>query len=243
MPRVECHVSEHPFYEFYHVIDLPDGSQTPGVWDLRGGVKDYLGGVDFSGKRVIEVGPASGFLSFHMEEHGAHVTSIEPPVTQLWDYVPQSRDILEKFSSIFPDHIARIRNGFWHCHKEKKSSVQLFEENAYYLPSSLGKFDIGLLAAVLLHTRSPVTIMESVAKLVTDTIVVTELYFEDLEGQSVSRLAPGPDNPTCDTWWQFSTQFFVRYLAVLGFPNAKITLSQQKLSDRVVPMFTVVARR
>ena len=243
MPRIERQVTDISSCEFYHVVDLPDGSQTPGVWDLRQGVGQYLGGVDFSGKRIIEVGPASGFLSFHMEAHGGRVVSIEPPITQLWDYVPQPSRILDDFRAIFPPHISRIRNGFWYCHNKKGSTVELFEENAYDLPQSLGTFDIGLLSAVLLHTRSPVAMMESMAKLVTDTMVITELYFTDIEGPPVSRLAPGPDNPTCDTWWQFSTQFFVNFLAILGFSNSAITLSNQKLSDRVMPMFTVVARR
>lgn len=243
MPQIEHQVTDLSSCEFYHVVDLMNGSQTPGVWDLRDGVRDYLGGVDFLDKKVIEIGPASGFLSFHMEDQGARVTSIEPPINQLWDYIPQSSGVLEDFKSVFPAHISRIRNGFWYCHTKKGSAVELHEESAYDLPASLGMFDIGLLAAVLLHTRSPVGIMESVAKLVKDTIIITELYFEDLEGQPVSRLAPGPNNPTCDTWWQFSTQFFVNYLAVLGFPYASVTLSNQKLSDRIIPMFTVVARR
>jgi hypothetical protein len=38
---------------FYHVIDLPGVGTTDGGWDLRGRVDDYLGHVDFAGKRVL----------------------------------------------------------------------------------------------------------------------------------------------------------------------------------------------
>lgn len=50
--------------DFYHVVDLPDGMTTRGQWDFRKTTDLYLGNVDFAGKRVIEIGPASGFLSF-----------------------------------------------------------------------------------------------------------------------------------------------------------------------------------
>jgi hypothetical protein len=53
--------------DFYHCVQLPDGSIVKGQWDLRERVDQYLGNVDFAGKRVIEIGPASGFLSMHME--------------------------------------------------------------------------------------------------------------------------------------------------------------------------------
>lgn len=37
---------------FYHVIDLPGVGTTDGGWDLRGKADEYLGRIDFAGKRV-----------------------------------------------------------------------------------------------------------------------------------------------------------------------------------------------
>ena len=243
MSQIERSVTDLKICEFYHVIDLKDGFTTPGVWDLRSGVDKYLGGVDFRLKKVIEIGPASGFLSFYMEGAGAKVTCIEPPMNQPWDYVPQPPPILEKFKSTFSSHIQHIRNGFWYCHTKNQSSVAVYEENPCALPSSLGRFDIGLLGAILLHSSSPLKIIESLARLVDKTLIIADLYFPDLEGQPVSRLAPGPNNPTCDTWWQFSTQFFVNFLWILGFSQATLTLHEQRQGDRMIPMFTLVADR
>ena len=56
---------------FYHTTDIPGVGTVEGQWDLREGVDAYLGGYDFSGKRVLEIGPATGFLTFHMEKCGA----------------------------------------------------------------------------------------------------------------------------------------------------------------------------
>ena len=76
--------------EFYHVQDIPGLSESPkGSFDLRKGVNEYLGYVDFKNKTVLELGPASGFLTFHIEKMGGDVTSIDiDPQNNKWDIVP-----------------------------------------------------------------------------------------------------------------------------------------------------------
>ena len=64
-------------FVWYHAFELPDGTVLPGVWDLRGHESAYLGGVDLAGKRVLELGPATGYLTFYMERMGAEVVSFE----------------------------------------------------------------------------------------------------------------------------------------------------------------------
>ena len=64
-------------FVWYHATELPDGTVLPGVWDLRGHESTYLGGVDLAGKRVLELGPATGYLTFYMERMGAEVVSFE----------------------------------------------------------------------------------------------------------------------------------------------------------------------
>ena len=75
---------------FYHVMDIPGLNEPPkGSFDLRKGVDEYLGHVDFKNKTVLELGPASGFLTFHIEKMGGDVTSIDiDPQNNKWDIVP-----------------------------------------------------------------------------------------------------------------------------------------------------------
>ena len=57
-------------YHFYHAIDLPGIGEMPGEWDLRHAPDEYLGNVVVTNKRVLDMGTANGFLSFHMESKG-----------------------------------------------------------------------------------------------------------------------------------------------------------------------------
>src|ERR1700716_716011 len=77
---------------FYHTMEVPGHGVIKGRdWDLRSGVDEYLGKVAFAGQRVLEIGPASGFLTFEMEKRGADLVAVEvragiscPSRTQSW---------------------------------------------------------------------------------------------------------------------------------------------------------------
>jgi hypothetical protein len=97
---------------FYHSVDLPNGESVKGEWDLRPTVAAYLGGVDFAGRSVLEVGPASGFLSFHMEAAGAQVTALEPPMEHLWDVAPMPGFDVAGWRREFACVITGVRQSF-----------------------------------------------------------------------------------------------------------------------------------
>jgi len=46
--------------------------------------------------RVLEIGPASGFLTFEMEKRGADVISVEVTDEHGWDFVPYPDARLEE---------------------------------------------------------------------------------------------------------------------------------------------------
>lgn len=62
---------------FYHTMDIPGVGTVEGWFDLRGSVDQYLGYVPLGAKRVLEIGPASGFLTFYMESQGAEVVAVD----------------------------------------------------------------------------------------------------------------------------------------------------------------------
>jgi hypothetical protein len=229
---------------FYHSFQLSEG-EIVGMWDLRAQTSAYLGEVAFNGRSVVEIGPASGFLSFYMEHNGALVTCVEPPMNYLWDVVPFEGFDTEGWRQEFSQRIKQVRNSFWYAHHALGSKVRMVEADAYHLPESMGRFDIGVLACVLLHCRNPFDMLESVGRRVSKTMVVTEEYRPALGPEPVCLLQPHPGVQQVDTWWVFSPQFFVSALGLLGFTQARVVFhtQQQPAHNREVTLFTVVCER
>jgi O-methyltransferase len=228
---------------FYHTMELPGhGVIQGGDWDLRGGVDDYLGKVDFAGQRVLEIGPASGFLTFEMEERGAEVVSVEVPADHGWDCVPYPAKRLEEV--IGPSRIImqQLKNSYWFSHAAMQSKARVYYGDVYNLPGALGQFDIAVMAAVLLHCRDPLRIVEQCGKLAR-TLIITDMFHPDLEGEPVCRFAPTTENFLWYTWWHFSTQFFTQFLNVMGFTTSEILRHQQHHRGRPYTLFTAVGRR
>ena len=248
-PRTVSSASE---CDFYHSMDVPGLGVVEGQWDLRDGVDEYLGGYDFERKRVLEIGPATGFLTFHMEKRAREVVAVDLPIDDaFWDFVPYHHlglaDRKERQNSTvhqgFKQHIERIRNGFWYAYEKFESQSKVYYGSPYDLPDELGSFDVAVMSAVLLHTQSPVRTLESCARLVTDSIIITEQHDPSLGDDPVCRLAPTVENETWDTWWTFTPRFFQQYLSVLGFADQKLTLHKQLAHGTLHDMFTVVASR
>ena len=62
---------------FYHSNRLPGLGPVTGQWDMRGKVPEYTGNINLSGRTFLDVGAASGFLTFEAERLGASVTSFD----------------------------------------------------------------------------------------------------------------------------------------------------------------------
>lgn len=216
-------------------------------WDLRPGVNEYLAGLDLSGQRVLEIGPASGFVSFHMESEGAEVVAVELGPSTPWDVVPQSELDLDAILSERHDVMEKIRNGFWFAREATGARARVHYGSAYGLPARLGRFDASVLASILLHTRDPLRIIERCARLTDRTLLIVEQHHPELEGRPVARLAPTRENGVWDTWWAFSPEFFLAYCGVLGFTQTQVEFHEQRHisggAEAQIPLFTVVAQR
>ena len=231
---------------FYHVMEIPGYGKVGEEWDLRKGVDKYLGNVDLKGKRVLEIGPASGYLTFEMESRGAEIVGIELASTNDWDVVPHHLINKDDTEEERRESMTKLRNGFWFAHEKMKSKAKIYYGSIYNLPAALGHFDVAIMGSVLLHTRDPLKIMEQCANL-SDEFVITERHFPELDGLPVASLYPTAESPQWDTWWRFSPDFIVEYVKVLGFKNPKLTFHEQTHvfpGGKVeMPMFTVVAKK
>ncbi len=227
---------------FYHTMELPGYGVVNGDWDLRRGLDDYLGKVAFSGKRVLEIGPASGFFTFEMEKRGAEVVSVEVTTEHGWDFVPYPVSRLEEVLGPRRTVMQQLKNSYWLSHAAHHSKARVHYGDVYNLPDALGEFDVAVMGSVLLHCRDPLRIVEQCGKRASSLIII-DMFHPDLEGAPVCRLAPTPQNFLWHTWWHFSTQFFAQFLAVMGFTTTATSTHQQYHRGKAHTLFTIVGQR
>jgi hypothetical protein len=249
-PRRGLNISE---CQFYHTMDLPGHglvTADPGAggWDLRGKEDDLLGHVDFTGKRLLEIGPASGFLTFAAEKRGATVVCVEVTEDYVYDIVPFP-GLRERWAPAFRSAWRPCTNAYWFAHECFHSKAQVHYGNGYAIPQELGIFNVALVANMLLHNRDPLKILEGCAALATDEIIVVESYHPDLEesGRPILEFLPNPTPEVgqehWNLWWRFSTHFFENTLAVLGFPRSRKNIYQARVGVCDWWLFTLVASR
>lgn len=192
----------------------------------------------------MEVGPASGFLTFEMERRGAEIVCIDLDETVKWDFAPYTSDVVEKAQIEMSENIPKIKNAFWFSHAANQSKAKVHYGDVYNLPQTLGRFDAAFLADMLLHTRDPLRILEQCAKF-TDRIIITELYRPELDFDPIMRLIPAHDNASfaVGAWWYFSPKLFENFLSVLGFSEFKVSHHSHLLNGNTAIHFTIEATR
>jgi hypothetical protein len=159
---------------FYHTMDLPVYGTVQGEWDLRAGLGEYLGGVELGGKRVLEVGTASGFVCFSMERQGAEVVAVELAPGRPHDFIPRAgAGNLTRFLRETQRGLDRMRNSFWLAHQAFGSRARVHYGSAYALPAALGRFDASTFGCVLMHLRDPFLALANALRLTRDTVILT----------------------------------------------------------------------
>jgi tRNA (mo5U34)-methyltransferase len=135
--------------DWWHAIDLPDGSVTPGGWDLRE-VSRRLPWPEVSGKRCLDVGTADGFWAFELEKRGA-------------------ADVLA--TDLPSPFQARARERFEHARELLGSRVRYEERDVFELE---GEFDVVFMGYVLQMLRDPVGALEAVHGVCRGRLVLLE---------------------------------------------------------------------
>ncbi len=211
---------------FYHFMELPEVGTVGSTWDLRKCTNEYLGNEDYSGKRVLDVGAASGFVTFELERRGAQVVSFDLPSVESWNLVPHASlrqhwpDLLNSRAECH----RKMQNAYWYAHRKLRSRARVHYGDIYNLPLELGTFDIVYLGMVLPHLRDPFQALYSASRLAGERLIVTNpgrkpTWWRRLLGQErrQAKFMPSKENRKTDVWWALSATCIERMLAVLGF--------------------------
>jgi hypothetical protein len=240
---------------FYHSIDLPGLGTVPGVWDHRATADAYLGHVDVAGKRVLEIGPASGFFSFELERRGARVTALELGEESDWDRVPQPYMDDRALQVAIRNNVAAIHKSWSFAHGRLASKVETVWGSAYEAPQLVERVDVAMFGNVLQHLRDPLLALSRVAQVTTETLIVSETMWVDTPAfreTALMQFIPRADLPeVCGSWFNVSPVVVTETLKLLGFPRIRCEFHHQRFNGdgttqsdaRMVPHYTVVGRR
>jgi hypothetical protein len=237
--------------DFYHSLDLPLSGPQPGVWDLRGRFDDYTGHVPLAGRTVLDVGTASGFLTFEAEKRGATVTSFDIAGAHLSHELPlHDAAFVTDYSNWLAERelmFDRMKNSYWLAHREFGSSAACVYGDVYDLsPGTVGVFDVVLVGQILIHLRDGISALAAAASVCAETLVVTEGSLDVPE--PIAALSGRADRPeVAYAWYQYSHGWYREVLAMLGFTQVEITTDSYTCNDAShateIELATIVASR
>lgn len=226
---------------FYHRMEIPGMGEVGAQWDLRDCIHEYLGRYDFANKRVLDVGAASGFLTFSMEKMGANVVSFDMESGDQWDIVPQKsvRQAPEKTLDALRQSHHRLKNAYWFTHASLGSRAKAYYGDIYNLPSELGHFDVAVFGMIISHLRDPFKAIYSASQLCRKHLIITnqvvsqsrrliDFFLARKYNPNTAYFLPTAENGETMAWWSFSEGCLENMLAVIGFRVVRKVISNPK---------------
>lgn len=208
-------------------MELPGVGLIQGEWDLRGRFGDYTDHYSFAGKRVLDIGAGSGFLSFSAESAGAEeVISFDLDSSYRQDFLPFAHKLHYVDRDEFAKHhdwwIRKWRNGYWLSHRLLNSKAKCIYGDVYRIPPDLGTFDVVIVGSILEHLADPIKALASVARVTRNhMLIVTPMIETD---DKIARFEGDCENPDQDyVFWTYSKGIYRHVLSMLDFEIKKLT--------------------
>lgn len=236
----------------YHYIDLPGGELVKGQWDLRGRMPEYIGNVNVKGKTVLDVGAASGFLSFEMERLGAaQVVSFDADDHRRIANIPVVGSAYvanrQQWAADVDIFLTRLKNGYWYNHKRLGSKAACLYGDIYDIKAPDQSFDIVVVGQILVHLRDPITAISEAARVAKDTLIIAEGTYNSPDPAGILHAHPANGGPPY-IWWLLSVPAYRNLLEMFGFRVEKVqtkayTCVEHEHARGEIDITTIVARR
>jgi SAM-dependent methyltransferase len=234
---------------FYHTMDIPGFGLQKGQWDLRGKFEAYIGNVKVKGLRVLDVGCASGFLSFAAEQAGAaEVYSFDMDHARRQHLLPFKEGLYYRHHETWAEKqnawVNRWKNAYWLAHRQLGSSAKVFYGDVYDITRDFAEFDVSIVGSILEHLGDPIRALASIAAVTRSTLVITTPVLPTEE--SIARFLGDVTAPEIDyVFWVYSLGTYRQILGILGFEVKTISSGRYfcEINNKEVELTTIVAMR
>lgn len=165
--ELERRIAEVPIW--YHTLELAEGLETPGYFDMRPFVPEFRFPESMAGMRVVDVGASNGQFAFHFEKLGAElVVAIDLQHILDHDFPAWYREELRgrhtdaEFERM---NWEELEAGFDLAHEVYESRVEKRRCTVYELGDRMpGEFDLAYCCNLLQHLSDPVRALESIRR-------------------------------------------------------------------------------
>jgi tRNA (mo5U34)-methyltransferase len=201
---------------WYHTIELPGGTVTPGYFDTRRAAATVPLPASLRGKRCLDVGTYDGFWAFEMERRGAsEVVAVDVLDARRWDWPGDTKpDAVEAIGGPKQDSI----RAFEHARDALGSTVERRDVDVYDLsPELVGEFDVVYCGSLTLHLRDPVGALAAIRSVCRELLV-----YEDAIDVAMTRARRRTPTAVFDGrgrpwWWKLNAAALVRVAESAGF--------------------------
>jgi tRNA (mo5U34)-methyltransferase len=200
---------------WYHTIEFPDGTVTPGYTDTRVARAQVEWPAAVAGGRCLDVGTFDGFWAFEMERLGAAevvALDVDDPLKLDWPY---------DWRRSGPEQVLADRrldgSGFTQAASALSAGATRVCGSVYELdPEVHGRFDVVFCGALLLHLRDPVRALEAIRGVCAGELVLLE-HLDPALDLIARRVACARFAPEGDQWWRANSAGMVGLLQRSGF--------------------------
>jgi 2-polyprenyl-3-methyl-5-hydroxy-6-metoxy-1,4-benzoquinol methylase len=195
---------------FYHAMDLPELGPVDieEGWDLRGRFDQYIGYVPLKGRTVLDVGAASGFLSFEADKRGAIVTSFDAGTLDDRE-MPQNNQAARDWVA---DELRRMHAGYDLAHSAFQSNAKIKRGSVYRLSKIVDQHEIVIVGQILVHLKDPWNALREAAACSSDTLIIIEGSFN-----SYHPVATFVGQAEATGYWHISNTLYRHWFGLLGF--------------------------
>jgi len=208
-------VNEVNKLQWWHTIDLGNGVVTPGKYPPSGINLKAFDQIDFTGKRVLDIGCWDGLWSFEAEKRGAAEVYATDDISQRTFHSTRTFDVAKDIL---------------------QSRVQYFPETPIEAVPNLGvKFDIVLFLGVYYHLRDPLRALGILRSVLNDGgLIVVEGPVSSYSRRKTSATFLYSDTSRSDpsNWWLPSLTCLEEWIESSFFRKKATYTHINKVRDR-----------